>query len=65
MTEERIVTGVSLRIPPDRTDTLLLELKTQHGPFRFVLTQKTAWEVAERVGANASRLKTRSPREDD
>ena len=57
----RAVSRVALRIPPDRPDTLLLELQTSHGPFRFGMTQAIALEVAERIRTNALLLKTGRP----
>ena len=58
----RAVTGSAIRIPPDRPDILLLELRTAHGPFRFGLTQSLALEIAEDIRERAKLLKTaRSP----
>ena len=53
----RVVSGVALRIPPHRRDTLLLEFKTDHGPFRFALTHRIALEVAEKISDGAKFLK--------
>ena len=58
----RAVSEVALRIPPDRRDTLLLKLKTNHGPFRFTLTQCIALEVAAKISESAKLLKTVSAR---
>jgi hypothetical protein len=54
----RAVTGNAIRIPPDRPDILLLELRTAHGPFRFGLTQSLALEIAEDIRERAKLLKT-------
>ena len=53
----RAVSRVALRIPPDCPETLLLELQTSHGPFRFAITQDIALEIAERIRTNALLLK--------
>jgi hypothetical protein len=58
----RAVTGVALRIPPDRTDTLFLQLMTRHGPFRFALSHDMAMDAAMRIVANAQVLKARQQR---
>jgi hypothetical protein len=54
----RPVTGSAIRIPPDRPDVLLLELRTSHGPFRFGMTQSLALKIAEDIRERAKLLKT-------
>jgi hypothetical protein len=54
----RAVTGTAFRIPPDRPDILLLELRTAHGPFRFGMTQSLALKIAEDIRERAELLKT-------
>ena len=58
----RMVSGIALRILPDRPDVLMLEIKTQHGPFRFGMSQDIAEKVAGQIGDHAERLRTRSAR---
>jgi hypothetical protein len=53
----RAVTGTAIRIPPDRPDILLLELKTPHGPFRFGMTQSLALKIAEDIRERAKLLR--------
>ena len=57
----RDVIGISLRIPPDQPNILLLELLTPHGPFRFGLTQDLALGLAAAIAENAKLLKTDKP----
>jgi len=56
----RAVSGVALRISPERQDTLLLEFKTNHGPFRFTLTPRIALEVAEKIRDSSKSFKMAS-----
>ena len=64
-TDYRAVASISLRVPPDRTDTLFLELMTAQGPFRFALSHDMAMDVIKRIATNAQLLKTRLRREGD
>ena len=55
----RTVSGIALRILPDRPDFLMLEIRTQHGPFRFGMSQDMAVKVAGQIGDHAKLLKPR------
>jgi len=55
----RTVSGIALRVLPDRPDVLMLEIKTQHGPFRFGMSQDMAVKVAGQIGDHAKLLKPR------
>jgi hypothetical protein len=58
----RMVSGIAVRILPDPADVLMLEIKTQHGPFRFGMSQDMAEKVAGQIGDHAKLLKLRSAR---
>jgi hypothetical protein len=58
----RTVGGIALRVLPDRPDVLIMEIKTQHGPFRFGMSQDMAQKVAAQISDQAKRLKTRETR---
>jgi hypothetical protein len=53
----RAVAGITLTIPPDRPDLLLVELKTVQGPLRFAMPQDIALQVAGAIGQKAKELK--------
>jgi hypothetical protein len=55
----RTVSGIALRVLPNRPDVLMLEIKTQHGPFRFGMSQEMAVKVASQIGDYAKLLKQR------
>jgi hypothetical protein len=55
----RTVSGIALRVLPDRPDVLLLEIRTQHGPFRFGMSQDMAVKVVGEIGDHANLLKPR------
>jgi hypothetical protein len=57
----RAVSDTAIRIPPDRPDILLLELRTAHGPFRFGMTHSLAFKLAEDLGERAKLLKDVRP----
>ena len=53
----RTVSGIALRVLPDRPDVLMLEIKTLHGPFRFGMSQDMAVKVAGQINDHAKLLK--------
>jgi hypothetical protein len=53
----RTVSGIALRFLPDHPDVLVLEIRTQHGPFRFGMSQHMAVKVAGQIGDHAKLLK--------
>jgi len=54
--EFRAVAGIVLRIPADRPDLLLVELKTLQGPLRFSMTLGIALKVADLIDEKAKLL---------
>ena len=55
----RTVSGIALRVLPNRPDVLMLEIKTQHGPFRFGMSQDMAVKFAGQIGDHTQLLKRR------
>jgi hypothetical protein len=52
----RAVAGIVLRIPADRPDLLLVELKTIQGPLRFSMPKGIALKVAASIAEKAEIL---------
>jgi hypothetical protein len=55
----RPVSGIALRVLPDHPDVLMLEIRTQHGPYRFGMSKDMAVNVAGQIGDHAKLLKPR------
>ena len=52
----RAVAGIVTRIPPDRPDLLLVELKTLQGPLRFSMPKSIALKVAQTIATSAEKV---------
>ena len=55
----RTVSGIALGVLLDHPDVLMLEIRSQHCPFRFGLSQDMAVKVAGQIGDHAKLLKPR------
>jgi hypothetical protein len=50
------VTGLLVRIPPERTDALLVDITTPDGTFRFVMPKSVAQQVGAAIAGEAEKL---------
>jgi hypothetical protein len=50
------VTGMLVRIPPERNDVLLVDITTPDGTFRFVMPKSVASQVGAAISGEAEKL---------
>jgi hypothetical protein len=50
------VTGLLVRIPPERNNVLLVDITTPDGTFRFVMPKSVALQVGAAIAGEAEKL---------